>query len=102
MICSSLCRVPFIAVLLSWFGRTHILDGPVFGGWVITPNGISHISQAQIGIRSWRKNGITLKTLYSGGSGSETLVKNLLHIFVCLVTAALFSLSFTLFWLIRY
>src|SRR5256885_11378032 len=25
MICSSLCRVPFIAVLLSWFGRTHIL-----------------------------------------------------------------------------
>jgi hypothetical protein len=27
-------KVPFIAVLLSWVGRTHILDGPVFGGWV--------------------------------------------------------------------
>jgi hypothetical protein len=26
--------VPFIAVLLLGFGRTHILDGPVFGGWV--------------------------------------------------------------------
>jgi hypothetical protein len=26
--------VPFIAVLLSWFGRTHIVDGSVFGGWV--------------------------------------------------------------------
>jgi chitinase len=26
--------VPFITVLLSWVGRTHILDGPVFGGWV--------------------------------------------------------------------
>jgi hypothetical protein len=36
MICSSLCRVPFIAVLLSWVGRTHILDGPVFWGSVIT------------------------------------------------------------------
>jgi len=34
MICSSLCRVPFIAVLLLRFERTHILRGPVFGGWV--------------------------------------------------------------------
>jgi DNA invertase Pin-like site-specific DNA recombinase len=34
MICSSLCRVPFMSVLLSWVWRTHILDGPVFGGWV--------------------------------------------------------------------
>src|SRR6478752_3292163 len=34
MICSSLCRVPFMVVLLSWFGRTHILGGPVFGGYV--------------------------------------------------------------------
>jgi hypothetical protein len=34
MICSSLCRVPFIAVLLSWVRKTHILDGPVFGGSV--------------------------------------------------------------------
>ena len=34
MICSSRWRVPFIAVLPSWVWRTHILDGPVFGGWV--------------------------------------------------------------------
>src|SRR5579862_9292820 len=38
MICSSLCRVPFIAVLLLRFERTHILRGPVFGGWVKTNN----------------------------------------------------------------
>src|SRR6476646_3786131 len=38
MICSSLCRVPFMVVLLSGFGRTHILGGPVFGGYVIGPN----------------------------------------------------------------
>ena len=31
MICSSLCRVPFNAVLLSWVGETHILLGTVFG-----------------------------------------------------------------------
>lgn len=29
-----LCRVPFITVLLLGLGRTHIPDGPVFGGWV--------------------------------------------------------------------
>jgi len=38
MICSSLCRVPFIAVLLLRFERTHILRGPVFGGWVTANN----------------------------------------------------------------
>jgi hypothetical protein len=38
MICSSLCRVPFTVVLLSWVrGETHILGGPVSGGYV-TPN----------------------------------------------------------------
>ena len=32
MICSSLCRVPFIAVPLLRFGRTHILDWYSFRG----------------------------------------------------------------------
>lgn len=34
MICSSLCRVPCMRFSSLGFGRTHISDGPVFGGQV--------------------------------------------------------------------
>src|SRR5678815_205592 len=48
MICSSLCRVPFMVVLLSWFGRTHILGGPVFGGYVRWTNISLHHSTSPL------------------------------------------------------
>jgi hypothetical protein len=45
MICSSLYRVPFITVLLLGLGRTNILDGPVFGGWVKSTGQLSWSSE---------------------------------------------------------
>jgi len=52
MICSSLCRVPFMAILLLRFGRTHILDWYSFRGFGQVDKGVLGV-EADQSIQRW-------------------------------------------------